>query len=265
MPYDSSSKFVLFFNREACERSSLTEADLNFYLYTAAMMNDIQAPENVYALVAKGDKRLTACVPGQKDGERIVFQMHSNVVAGKRLVMVVENSQGLSAAGGKHIKRGIMRWLQELKELERSLPLSLFVVRGGNDVQEFLRGEDLSRLPFESQNDALPSLVGLVSEYLNFIGQGFQPLHNLAHIGQKTMQDGVKKVLYLTDSYGIPDTIDDSQVGTLLGWKLDGVEVTVLTNGDCAKWDYKHLVNCEQLPQILTETFMKNRLKNWLN
>ncbi len=229
------------------------------------MMNGVQAPEGAYALVAKGDKRLTSCIAGQKDAESISFRMNSNVVQGKRLVLVVENSQGLSSVGGKQIKRGIMRWLQDLKESGQVLPLSLFVVRGGNDVQEFLRGEDLPRLPFESQDDATPSLVGLVSEHINFIGQGFQPLNNIANIGQKTMQNGVEKVLYLTDSYGIPETIDDSQVGTLLGWKLDGVQVTILTSGDCTKWKYKDLVVCEQLSFDLTEQLIKERLKRWLN
>ena len=263
MAYDLSAKFIVFDDLTQCEQSPLNEPTLNFDLYTAATIATMRAAAGAYALVAKGERRLTPCIAGLAANGQIVFPMSSNVVQGKRQVVVIENSQMLSEAGGGAIKRGVMLWLKDLKESGKTLPVSLFVVKGGNEVQEFLRGEDIARLPFESGDENTPSIVGKISEYVNFIGQGFQPLKNIAHIGQKTAQAGVERILYFTDSYGMPEVIDDSLIGTLLGWKIDGVAVMIVTNGDCAKWAFKNLVSCEQLAGDLKEVQIKELLLQW--
>lgn len=264
VPYDSNAKFFLFTSQEECENADLSSKGLKFYVYTAAMLGNVRADKCGWALAAKGNRRLTQCIPCEERGEEIMYTMATHTFEGQRLVVVVENSKYLADSGrGKAIQDAMISWLKALKDSGSPVPLTLFVVKGDGAIQEILRGEDLERLMDESENDEIPSIVGKIMKNIDFNDEGFQPLKNIVLVGQRIAAEGVERVLYFTDSRSFPDPIDDSHVGTLLGWRFDNVGVKIVTNNTCEKWGYKNLVECEELQEYPSVEAVKSILKQW--
>lgn len=163
-------------------------------------------------------------------------------------MVMVANSKDLSEAGrGVAIREALIDWLLEMKQLNISLPFNVFVVEDNNEVKEVLRGEDLSSLAASSDNEQTESIVGLIRTSLPFDADGFQPLRNISTVGEMTADEQLGQVLCFTDSRFLPDSLNDALVGPLLGWKIDGVGVTVVTNGACEQWSYRDLVSCRSL------------------
>jgi hypothetical protein len=247
VPYDTNSRFIIFKSQNACENADVMNPsqEAQVYLYTAAALENMSDDTYGWGLVVKGNRRITRCTKCEERDNQIVYNLTAHKFEGKRFVIVVENSKQLSEMGrGKAIQHALITWLHDLKISGKAVPLTIFVVKDDNEVKEILRGEDLDRLQYESPDDRFPSIVGLINQSLTFNGEGFQPLKNMSNIGRMTAENPIAQIVYFTDSQVLPDPIDDSQVGTLFGWKLAGVIVTVMTNGDCQKWDYKGLVNC---------------------
>ena len=269
VPYDSNAKFIIFKSQNDCENADLTGKGLKFYVYAAAMLGNVRDDACGWALVAKGARRLTQCTRCQEDGDALSYTMKTHKFEGKRIVVVVENSKYLAAAGrGKALQTALINWLKALKEAEKPAPLTLFVVKNDGEITELLRGEDLERLAYQSEDDTVPTIVGKIMQNLNFSEEGFQPLRNISLLGQKIAGDGVAKVLYFTDSRSFPDPINDSQVGALMGWKSDGVAVTVITDNACALWEYRKLVDCQPLSDnpaadVLKAIFEKLKLEDF--
>lgn len=248
VPYDSNAKFILFNSQEECETANLSNKGLKFYVYTAAMLGNVKDYGCEWAVVAKGDQRLTQCIPCQEEGETLVYAMQTHQFEGKRRVLVIENSAYLAEDGrGKAIQEALIRWLKTLKDSGAAIPLNVFVIKGDGQIKELLRGEDVERLAYQSENQELPTIVGHIVTHLNFDGQGFQPLRNISLLGQRLAGDGIDKVVYFTDSRSFPDPVTDAQVGALMGWKADGVTTTIVTNTSCDQWGYRSLVQCQEL------------------
>lgn len=266
VPFNANSKLILFKNQDACETADLANlksSESHAFLYTAATMSDIKDDAPGWALVAKGNRRMTRCIKGEIDGNTILYTMALHKFEGKRLVIVVENSMYLSESGrGKAIQEALIGWLKTIKDSQQPVPLTLFVVKGSGEITEVLRGEDLETLAYQSDQDTVPTIVGKIIKNMNFDGEGFQPLKNIALVGQRVAQD-VGKVLYFTDSRGLPEPIDDSQVGVLLGWKLDRVGVNIITNNLCQLWNYKELVACRELSDNPAMTAIKAIFEQW--
>jgi len=265
VPYSSNAKLLIFDDQQTCETADLSQNDLRFYVYTAAMLTNIRDDACGWAVVAKGGQRLSRCTPCQEDGERLVYTMAAaRQIAGKRQVLVIENSKYFSEAGrGVALQHALIEWLAGLKQAGHPVPLTLFLVQSDGAIEVLLRGEDLQRLPYQSDDDTVPSIVGAVMQHINFEGDGFQPLKNIALIGQRLSNEAVDRVLYITDSRMLPDPIDDSQVGTLLGWRLEDVSVKIVTHERCDRWSYKNLVQCQELPEQPSVDEVKAILTQW--
>lgn len=245
VPYNLNAKFLVFATQEACEQAALATDAPKSTLYTAATITELTARETDWALVVKGDKRISFCAQGKKVNEAVTFAMKANTFEGERLIVVIENSKYLSPDGrGKALQDALVAWLKTLKASAQNLPVTLFMVKGTGEVVEILRAEDLLTLTEESSSG--PSIVSKVLT-LSFEDEGFQPLKHIDNLGRRYLESNtkLKKVLYFTDSRGLPERLDYSHLGTLLGWNAEGVDVKVVTNDACEPWLSRNLVTCE--------------------
>lgn len=268
VPFSSNAKFILFDSQYGCEKNIQSEI-LSSVVYTAtafATPNDQQpllANGCNYATILKGTRWLSPCTQGKKQEGKLVYTMKSNKFTDTRKVLVVASSKYLGQAGrGTIIQNALKEWLQELQLTDTDLPLNLYVVRGDNEVSDVLYGEDLHRFAYSSDDPAVPTIVGKIDQSLKFDGEGFRPLDNLTTVKQiaEAEHDEIGKVLFFTDAEGLPERIEDFHIGTLLGWKQDGIEVTVVTDQGCDKWGYRNLVECK----ILREYPEKEEIKRLL-
>jgi hypothetical protein len=98
---------------------------------------------------------------------------------------------------------------------------------------------------------------------INFEDEGFQPLKNISLLGQRIAGKGVDRVIYFTDSRSFPEPVTDADVGTLLGWRLEDVGVTIVTSSSCDQWNYKNLVTCQTLSEYPDLPEVKAILEQW--
>ena len=247
--FSPNAKLLLFQDRESCEKNTAADSE-KAVVYTATGLKSLKANACHYASVVKGSRLLSNCTRGKKQDGSISYIIRSNKFPGKRRVVVLTNSKFLGQAGrGTAIQNALLDWLREIKEAELQIPLNFYVVQGDNEVNDILYGEDLPRIPYSSEDKSTPTIVGKISQ-LTFDGEGFRPLDNLTTVKQiaEAERDDIGKVLFFSDTESLPQQIEDFQIGTLLGWKQDGINVSIVTDSHCQKWEYRNVVECITLP-----------------
>ncbi len=251
--YNPNAKLIFFSDKYACVQWKPNVEASDFMIFSPGFLKNLKIPPctSPWAMVVKGNKRLTPCTRIEPDKNGYILKLIAEKIEGKRLLIVIANSKILSESGrGKAIQKAMIEWLKSLKESSRYLPVNIIVIKGDKEVREILTGEKLARLPFESQDTNIPSIVGTIYGNLTFTGDGFRPLRVISSVKRQMRNKQIAKILFFTDSYYLPEFLNDSDIGTLIGWKEDGIRVTIVTESNCERWQtIKELFDCRVLGQ----------------
>jgi len=237
--YDPNAKILFFPNKNACENADFDNIGTMERVFIPAFLNDLTANECTWTTIVKGKKKLTPCVQARKDGNQVLFRPSAIKFSGKRKIIAIANSLLLSERGrGSAIRSALISWLRSLKIQNKSLPFNLFVVKSDYEIIELVRGEDLFLLNFESKSDTR-SIVNLVNQNITFTQKGFHPFISLNSIDRRISEKKIESshILFFTDSRNLPDPqeVVFSDIAALMGWKMDKVNVKIVTGGGCSK------------------------------
>lgn len=224
-PADPSAKFMLFDNLQACTQASKSSGP-NWRPYHPDELSGLLAHKCSFAKLRKGERDLTNCARPKKDGKSWVYRPAGNQYSGKRIVVLVADSQNFNNLMGKNIRNDLIDWLGSLRKRGIKAPISVLTVEGDGSIRSLIRAEELSKI----------DIRGRIKGRLKFNGSGFRPLENLQDFEHK-LQNNVARILYVTDaSLRDEDDIRGADLGTPLNWKLSNVGFSVLTTGQCSFW-----------------------------
>ena len=239
--YDSSARFSVFASRAACIASDIKNRHA-WRPYARSALSDTKFAVNAcaWAKVVKGGKDISRCVKAKVSDEKVEFPLVSNQIRGDRLILVIARAVSFENDGtGAEIQSTLLEWLKEKKKQNIQIPLNLLTIDGDGKVRQILRGEDLNSLAVASnKKNPPPNIEGLVGQSITFHAEGFRPLKDLEFVERKLSALGInkiRKVLYVTDGR-LPNKIFNAELGTPLGWGVDGVELFVATKGSCTPW-----------------------------
>ena len=181
-----------------------------------------------------------------------MYRLSGSQYAGKRIVVLIADSQVFKNLMGREIQNGLIDWLNRIKNQKSKAPVSVLTVEGDGRILALIRAEDLSKISIRER----------VKNRLNFNGAGFRPLENLQDFEHK-LQNNVDRLLFVTDgSLRDEDDIRGADLGTPLNWKISGVDFSVLTAGQCSFWRDKAKVKA---CAVISKSNRKSAFKNMLS
>ncbi len=239
--YDDKAQILIFRSKADCEGSDISKR-LYRHPYTHSDLSDASLIIKTcpWAKVVKGGNNISNCVKAKLKNGKLEFPLVSNQIPGERFVIVVARSVSFERDGtGVGIQSALSDWFKQLKSQGIRIPLNLLTIEGDGEIRQVLRGEDLNSLALSSnEENPLPNIEGIIGERITFYAEGFRPLKDLEFVERELFSLGInriEKVFYVTDGE-LPEKIFNAELGTALGWANDGVELVVVTKGDCAPW-----------------------------
>ena len=239
LKYDRDAQLIIFRTRQACMHSDISQR-LERRPYSYGDLSNVELQACSWGKVVRGGLDISRCVQANVHDDKLEFPLVSNQIDGDRAVIVIARANAFESDGtGAEIQRRLSKRLKELKTEGERVPLNLLTIERDGKVRQILRGEDLEAFELSSnQENAPPNIEGVINENITFYADGLRPLEGLEFVERKLFAlnyGQVDKVLYITDGK-LPKKIFNAELGTPLGWDGEGVELFVLTKGECQPW-----------------------------
>lgn len=246
--YDFSKNIYIYRSKKQCLDNDQKPYEKAIYSASELLLTKIYACS--WAKIVSGSSNSSFCAEAVPVGEKLKFDFKPNHIDGRRNIVVIANSISLASKGrGSSIRSALLDWF-ELVEKNRD-PVNLFTIESDGEIKEILNGEDLLYLEMVGKKITRAQLKQKIDKSIYFYANNYQPLKELGYIEKQLDTLGfankkLKRVVYFADE-NIPAKIYNSDIGTALGWEKHGVDLHVVTNGNCKIWKKHVLKHCTQL------------------